>query len=405
VSAGTGIPAASRPHPRPVSFGFWRNVLRFFRELREAVAQAFFSLLAHRLRAALTISGITIGVGTVIAIYSAVAGLDDSVARQLSALGPNTLFVSKWSWGVNIDNWWKFRNRPPISRGDLLALQAMARLPEAIAAFTGTQATIARGELELRNIDVRGTTEAFLDTGGWQMKRGRFLSALDEEMGTDACVVGADLEDAFFKGTDALGGQLRVGPLLRCTIVGTLVRRGVSFGHSEYAIVMLPLNTFGRAFGTKRSLVIAAVAPKDKLLETEEELQVLLRQHRRLQPDQEDNFTVNRQDKILQSFNQVTLALRVVAGLVGLITLFVGGIGIMNILLVSVKERTREIGVRRALGARRSTILLQFLSEAVAVSCVGGLLGTALGIFVAWFLAQVTPMSAAVSGEVLALGA
>jgi putative ABC transport system permease protein len=168
---------------------------------------------------------------------------------------------------------------------------------------------------------------------------------------------------------------------------------------------MLPLASFGRTFGTRRSLVIAAVAPRDRVFETEAELQGVLRQSRRLAPDQEDNFSVNRQDKILQGFTQVTLALRVVAGLVGLITLFVGGIGIMNILLVSVKERTREIGVRRALGARRSTILLQFLAEAVAVSLVGGLLGTALGIFVAWFLAQVTPMAAAVSLEVIALGA
>ena len=395
---------ASAGLPAPKRIGFWRSVFRIFRELREAVVQAFTSLIAHRLRAALTITGISIGVGTVIAIYSAVAGLDSSFAKQLSALGPNTLYVSKWSWGSNGNNWWKMRNRPVVGRGDYRALLANARLPEAIAPIVGTQATVGVGEHELQGIDIRGTTDAFLESSGYQVKRGRFLTTLDDDIGTDACVIGADLEEAFFKSEEPLGQRLKVGPMARCTVVGTLVRKGSAFGQSQDKLVILALSAFGRAFGAKRSMTIAAVAPMGKIRETEEELTQVVRTYRRLQPDQEDNFTVNRQDKILQSFNQTTLALKVVAGLIGIITLLVGGIGIMNIMLVSVKERTREIGVRRALGARRSTILLQFLCEAIAVSFVGGVLGTILGISVAWFLAQVTPMSAAVSPEVLLLG-
>jgi len=384
--------------------GFWRGILRIFRELREAIVQALTSLVAHRLRAALTITGISIGVGTVIAIYSAVAGLDSSFAKQLSALGPNTLYVSKWAWGSNGNNWWKMRNRPLVGRGDYRALLANAKLPAAIAPVVGTQATVAVGEHELQNIDIRGTTDSFIEAYGFSVKHGRFLSTLDDDLGTDACVIGADLEEAFFKGTDPINGTLKVGPMARCTVVGTLVRKGNAFGQSQDKIVILPLSSFARSFGGKRSMTLAAVAPIGKVHETEEELIQVIRTWRRLTPDQDDNFTVNRQDKILQSFNQTTLALKVVAGLIGIITLLVGGIGIMNILLVSVKERTREIGVRRALGARRSTILLQFLCEAIAVSCVGGLLGTTLGICVAWFLSQVTPMSAAVSPEVLLLG-
>ena len=400
---------ATLPSPTETSFapkriGFWRGIFRIFRELREAISQALTSLVAHRLRAALTITGISIGVGTVIAIYSAVAGLDSSFAKQLSSLGPNTLYVSKWSWGSNRENWWKLRNRPAIFRGDYKALQAGMTLSEAISPIVGTQATVGIGEHELQNIDIRGTNDAFLESGGYQVKRGRFLTTMDEDIGTDACVIGADLEDAFFKGADALGGRLKVGPMARCTVVGTLVRKGNAFGQSQDKLVIMPLSSFGQAFGAKRSMTIAVVAPIGKVRETEEEIVQVMRTYRRLLPDQEDNFTVNRQDKILQSFNQTTLALKIVAGLIGIITLLVGGIGIMNILLVSVKERTREIGVRRALGARRSTILLQFLCEAVAVSCVGGMLGTVLGISVAWFLAQVTPMSAAVSPKVLLLG-
>ena len=397
---------AKAPAPRFKKIGLVRGVLRFFREFREAIAQALTSLVAHKLRAALTITGISIGVGTVIAIYSAVAGLDESVTKQLSMLGPNTLYVSKFSWGVNNNNFFKFRNRPAIGRGDYRALQAGMTLAEAIAPMVGTQATVNFGqERELKNVDIRGTVEAFLDTGGWSVKRGRFLSSMDEDLGTDACVIGADLEDAFFKSQDPAGAQLRLGPWARCTVVGSLLRKGNAFGRSQDGVVLMPLSAFGRAFGTKRGQMIAVIAQAGKMSETEEEIISVLRQHRRLTPDMEDTFSVNRQDKIRQGIDQTTLALKVVALLIGVITLFVGGIGIMNILLVSVKERTREIGVRRALGARRATILLQFLAEAVAVSCVGGLLGTVLGIFVAWFLAQVTPIPAAVSPTVLALGA
>src|SRR5205807_2905375 len=151
-------------------------------------------------------------------------------------------------------------------------------------------------------------------------------------------------------------------------------------GQSQDSTVALPLSTFRRSFGQKRGLTLAVIAPVDKVMQTEEEIIQVIRTARRLRADEPDNFSVNRQDKILQNYQQTTLALKIVAGLIGVITLVVGGIGIMNILLVSVKERTREIGIRRALGARKTTILFQFLCEAVIVSTVGGFIGTAVGL-------------------------
>jgi putative ABC transport system permease protein len=403
------VKTAPQRRPKKIGFasGVVRGVLRFFRELSEAVSQAFSSLVAHRLRAALTVVGIAIGVGTVIGIDSMVAGFDESVGKQLSILGPNTLYVSKFNWGVNNNNFFKFRNRPAVGKGDWRALQAGLTLAEAIAPVAGTQGTVnyAGAERELKNVEIRGTVESFLDTGGWSVKRGRFLSAMDEDLGSDACVIGQDIEDAFFKSVDALGQTIRVGPSTRCTVVGTLLRKGNAFGRSQDGVVILPLSSFGRAFGTKRGVTIAVIAKEGHLGEAEEEVINVLRQYRRLAPDVEDTFSVNRQDRIRQGIDQTTLAMKLVGLLIGAITLLVGGIGIMNILLVSVKERTREIGVRRALGARKLTILFQFLAEAVAVSSVGGLFGTLLGIFVAWFVAQLTPVPAAVSPEVIALGA
>ncbi len=364
---------------KPRRIGLAGRVVRSVAELGDALVQAARSLLAHRLRAALTIAGVSVGIMAVIVIFMVEAGMTNSFANQLNSLGPNTLYVHKWAWGVGGNDWWKLRNRPVVNQQDYRALVANATLPVAIAPLANAEAVVARGEKEVAHVDVRGTAEAFLEAGGWQLRRGRFISDLDHELGSDACVIGADLEDAFFKGQEPLGQRLRVGPTARCTVVGSLTRKGNAFGRSQDGLLVLPLSSFLRSFGARRGLTIAVVAPAGKVMETEDEIVAVMRTARRLGPDQGDNFSVNRQDKILQGFNQTMMVTNLVGILVGVITAIVAGIGIMNILLVSVKERTREIGIRRALGARRSSILMQFLCEAVMVALVGGALGVALG--------------------------
>ncbi|MFT3770966.1 MAG: ABC transporter permease [Minicystis sp.] len=381
--------------------GIVRRIVRFSAELRDAVVQAARSLVAHKLRAALTIAGVSVGIMAVIVIFMVEAGMQTSFARQLNSLGPNTLYVHKFAWGVNGNDWWKLRNRPAVGAFDYRSLVANAKLPVAIAPVANTEALVMWGEKELKHIDVRGTTEAFMDAGGWALRRGRFISDLDDELGSDACVIGADVEDAFFKGTDPVGQRLKVGPTARCTVVGSLVRKGNAFGRSQDGLLVLPLSSFRRSFGQKRGLTIAVVAPDGKVAETEDEVIAVLRAARRLGPDKEDNFSVNRQDKILQGFNQTMMMTNLVGILVGVITAIVAGIGIMNILLVSVKERTREIGIRRALGARRASVLLQFLCEAVMVALVGGALGVAMGAGAAALIDVVSPMPASVDPRVV----
>ncbi|TMA28279.1 MAG: FtsX-like permease family protein [Deltaproteobacteria bacterium] len=403
TESALSIPLAMKPR----DLGFFRKVLRFFAELREAIVQAAISIASHKLRAALTITGISIGIMTVITIFMVESGMQASFARQLNSLGPNTLYVHKWKWGVGGNDWWKYKNRPVVTQLDWRALQKNATWPVAIAPSTNTTAVVGipgQGDKDLKSVNVVGTTEAFLDAGSWQLKRGRFISDLDHELGTDACVIGADLEDAFFKNGDPLGQALKVGPMARCTVVGTLMRKGNAFGQSQDLRLVMPLSSFLRSFGSKRGLVIAVVAPAGKVMETEDEIISVLRNSRRLGPEQEDTFSVNRQDKILQGFNQMMMATNVVGILVGIITAIVAGIGIMNILLVSVKERTREIGIRRALGARRMTILMQFLCEAIMVAAVGGALGIALGAGGAALIDILSPMPAAIDPRVVVGG-
>jgi putative ABC transport system permease protein len=395
---------AAAPLVKPKRIGVFRRVIRFLSELRDALVQAVRSILAHKLRAALTIAGVSVGIMAVIIIFMVEAGMQASFARQLNTLGPNTLYVHKFAWGTNGREWWKLRNRPAVGQFDYRSLVANTHLPVAISPVAQTEAVVMHGEIELKNIDVRGTTEAFLDAGGWQLRRGRFISDLDHELGSDACVIGADLEDAVFKNQDPIGQRLKVGPTSRCTIVGSLVRKGNAFGRSQDGLLVLPLSSFLRSFGPKRGLTIAVVAPAGKVMETEEEIISVMRTSRRLGPDQDDNFSVNRQDKILEGFNQTMMTTNIVGILVGVITAAVAGIGIMNILLVSVRERTREIGIRRALGARRTTILLQFLCEAVMVALLGGALGVALGAGAAALIDLISPMPTSIDPRVVVGG-
>ena len=390
---------------RAKEIGLRQKAARFFGELREAIAQAAYALRAHRLRATLTISGIGLGIAMLIGILTVLSGFQTSFLRQLNTLGPNTLFVHKWKWGVNGNDWWKYKNRPVVTQMDWRALETNAVLPEAIAPIVSTDASVTHGGKELKHVDIRGSTAKYLQATGWQVRHGRFLTEIDHELGTDACIIGADVEEAFFKGQDPLGQRLRVGPSTRCTVVGTFMRKGNAFGQSQDLRVLIPLSAFTRSFGLKRGLVLAVVAPAGKMSETEDEVTAVMRNARHLQPDQDDNFSVNRQDKLLQGFNQMTLALNVVGVLIGIITAVVGGIGIMNILLVSVKERTREIGVRRALGARRTTILLQFLCEAVMVSAMGGFAGVAVGTGAGKLVDVLTPFPASIDPRVVIGGA
>jgi len=377
------------------------SIRRILAEIRDAIVQAAVSLVSHKLRAALTIGGIAIGICSVILIFMVEAGMSNSFARQLNTLGPNTLFVHKWKWGVNGNDWWKYKNRPVVDMLDYRALQQNTTLPIAIAPIVATDATVSYGSKDVKGVDVRGTVDGYLDATGWQIRRGRFITALDQELGANVCILGADLEDAFFKGQEPLGQTVRAGPNLRCQIVGLFARKGVAFGRTQDLRVVVPLSSWIRVFGAKRGLSIAVVAPEGKVKETEDEVTAVMRNTRHLRPDQEDNFSVNRQDKLLEGFNQMMMATNVTGILVGIITAIVAGIGIMNILLVSVKERTREIGIRRALGARRSTILWQFLCEAIMVAVVGGFFGVALGAGGASIIDLISPLPASVDPRVV----
>ncbi len=363
---------------------------------------AALSLRANRMRTVLTTIGIGVGVCTLLCIVGIIQGLNKSFADQLASIGANSMQISKFPWVMRGD-WWEYRNRKdlPLSLVDVVRAQPHI---VAVAPTAGRNADVTFLGKELNSVRITGTTEEFAQVSNSELAAGRFLSDADDDARSSVAVLGADVATGLFPTLNPLGQRVRVdGRSFR--VVGVLAPKGELLGQSQDLTVVVPLHTFLNQFGMKRPISIAAaVDSPENVIATEDALVGSLRRARRTPPEAKDDFSINRPEQLANTFAQLTQALFGAAIGVGLITLLVGGIGIMNIMLVSVRERTREIGIRRALGAKRRTIVLQFLMEASAVSAVGGALGTALGLALAMVLAMVTPLAATVQPATVAFG-
>ncbi|RKH36918.1 ABC transporter permease [Corallococcus sicarius] len=362
-------------------------------DVLEGARIAVFSLRANRMRTVLTTLGIGIGVATLLAIVGIIQGLNTSFDKQLSTLGANTIYVSKFPWMIK-GNWWVFRNRKNLTLEQVAQLRQQADFITAISPAVLRTSDVAHGAEQVSNVRVNGVWSDYLTIGNYEVVSGRFLTRADEEVNRPVVVIGADVAATLFAGISPLGQTVRIdGRAFQ--VVGTLGRKGKVVSENMDLSVFMPFKTFNTTFGKGRPMQIAiAVADAGQIRKAEDQLVGILRRVRSTPPGQPDDFSINRPDTLAATYQQLTGALYAVATGVGLITLLVGGIGIMNIMLVSVRERTREIGVRRALGARQRTIILQFLMEASSVSAVGGLLGTTVGLGTAKLVSLVTPLAA-----------
>ncbi|QSQ25593.1 ABC transporter permease [Pyxidicoccus parkwayensis] len=362
-------------------------------DVLEGARIALFSLKANRLRTVLTTLGIGIGVATLLAIVGIIQGLNTSFHRQLAGFGANTLYVSKFPWMMKGD-WWVYRNRKNFTLEQVDRLRTLAPFLSAISPYVQRVADVGSGGEQMSSVRITGVTQQYLSIAGYEVTGGRFISEADDEVTRPVAVIGADVADALFPGISPVGRSIRIENR-SFQVVGTLSRKGKIVNESLDLVVFIPFKTFYSSFGRGRGLEIAlAVEDATKVKQAEDQLIGILRRVRSTPPGAGDDFTINKAEAMAQTYEQLTGALYGVATGVGLITLLVGGIGIMNIMLVSVRERTREIGVRRALGARKRTIVFQFLMEAASVSAVGGLLGTTVGLGTAKVVSLITPLAA-----------
>jgi putative ABC transport system permease protein len=365
-------------------------------DLVEGSRIALFSLTANRLRTVLTTVGVGIGVATLLAILSVINGLNAGFDETLSVIGANTLYIQKFPWNGG-GQWWRYRNREDVTVEQLEALRNEPFVTAVAPSFNDRAELSFDGHAQSQ-VTVVGTVPAYMEAAGQELDSGRMFSESDNDNHQDVVVLGSDVVQGLFGRNDPIGQRIKVGrhPL---RVIGTLARKGggAMLGNPDLK-VLIPLKTFQAIYGHKHRfagmVLVDSPAHVDRAMD---HITGTLRRLRHTPPGEEDDFAINRADEMLSLYKKLTGALYGVVIAVGLITLLVGGIGIMNIMLVSVRERTREIGLRRALGARKRTIITQFLLEAAAVSAVGGLLGALTGLSIAKVIAYIGVLQAGLS--------
>lgn len=359
--------------------------------IMSAIDHALRSLSAYRLRSALTALGVTIGVATVISIFAIIEGLNVSFKDQMSQMGTGTLYVTRTPWIV-IGDWWLYDGRPRITRQDAQFLAEELALAEAVVPFVHHRTSVEIGHTTLEDVRVIGSTERWPAMSGMEPRFGRFLTRGEIESGAPVVVVGADVAESFEREGIRLFDAIRVAGR-SVQVIGTLPERGRIFGQSQDDFILLPIELVERWFGKMRSVNIGVVVDPDRLGRGIDEARGAMRTRRALRVWEDDNFSINQQQMFVDLYEELTRALFSTAIGLGVMTLLVGGIGIMNIMLVAVAERTKEIGTRKALGARPRAILLQFIVEALFVSGAGGVLGTGMGVLIARTISRFTPLS------------
>ncbi|BAY12305.1 ABC transporter permease [Calothrix sp. NIES-2098] len=363
----------------------------------ESIQMAGKTLLANKLRSALTMLGIVIGNASVIAMIGIGEGGQRYVSQQLESLGPNILFVLPGN-----------RETERISRDVPKTLiledaQAIATQVPTVANVTAELNSRQVVTYRNRNTDVNiiGTTPSFLTVRDFDAEKGRFFTDIDMKRSNQVAVLGADLAERLFGSVNPVGQQLRIKNT-SFQVIGVLTAKGSNLGVNYDDAALVPIITaanrlIGRTspYGLEVTYIVASAKNADSVDAAEFQITNLLRQRHKI--NGEDDFTIRSQKDALQTVGQITGALTIMLAAIAGISLFVGGIGIMNIMLVSVTERTQEIGLRKAIGATQQDILLQFIVEAVIVSAIGGFVGTAVGVGGIFLVAALTPLEAGIS--------
>jgi len=377
----------------------------------ETLKLALDALRAHKLRSFLTLLGVILAVTTLVFVMSVIAGLNLYVADRIANLGANVFIVDRFGIITSRDAYIKAQKRPLLTMDEYERLRENMKLARAVAAEEDRNIQTRSGNAIMENTQVMGATPNFADVRNMNVASGRFITEADDEHHSDVTFIGADLAEKFFPNVDPIGKTIRAGTHTY-QVIGVAEAIGSAFGQSQDNFMIIPINTFLK--GWHRPIDWCAIfvqAPNAELMSaSEDEARMYLRAWRHVDYDAPDNFAILGSDSIMALWHQLTGNLAFVAMALVSVFLVVGGIVIMNIMLASVTERTREIGLRRSLGARKSHILLQFLMESAVLAAVGGVIGI-LAAYLAVYLVKAvfsfpmdTPLTAVILSLVLATG-
>jgi putative ABC transport system permease protein len=358
----------------------------YFNEMFESLKIAVVAIKTNKSRGVLTTLGIVIGILAVVTTMTAANGLGNNFKESISVIGSDVLYVSRMPWIIT-GNFFEFRNREILTFKQSEKLEKALDNAVAVNPTINTQKNIKyRSEIQ-EATPIIGTTDRHILVSNGLPEQGRFLTPIDIQFKKNVCVIGSEIKDKLFKNVDPINKKLSIGRQ-KFRIVGIMEKQGSAsfFGGPNFdRQVFVPISSFMKAFGSSnRSFNIAVKTPENETMNNFRfELVGEMRKIRKLKPLDKDDFSINTMDTLVNAYNNVMGIMILIGLIITGISLFVGGIGVMNIMFVSVTERTREIGIRKAIGARRKVILLQFLLESSIICLIGGLIGLALSFGVA----------------------
>ena len=376
--------------------------LNFF-EIKEAIALAFDAIRANKMRSLLTVLGVMIGVMSVIGMVSLITGLNNSMARQIESLGSNAIYVTKFKPGIHIGRLSAAeRNRREITFEDAMAIKKYCSAVKAVSPEIGYWKpgggnTAAYRGNESRRPQLSGVMPDYQPVNNLLCAEGRFFTDLDGHFRRRVCVIGPDVANALFPSLDPIDKEIVVNDH-RFLVIGVAEKREAILGESQDNYILIPFKTLTRLYPSENEVWVSCMAESpERMNEAIDQITEVMRRQRGLKYDKPDDFAVFTQESLMEIYHQITGMIYIAMTVISAIGLMVGGVGVMNIMLVSVTERTREIGVRKAIGARRANIVWQFLIEAMTLSGVGGVVGIVAGLGIAFFIRAMDWLPAGVS--------
>nr|WP_321406486.1 ABC transporter permease [uncultured Carboxylicivirga sp.] len=377
-------------------------VYKFF---KESFLFALNALRSNVLRTVLTLSGVTIGIFSIISVFTLIDTLENSVRESVESLGNNVIYIQKWPWappeGETEYPWWRYMNRRVPGLDDYEQVQKRSQLAEAVCYVMASSRRLVYENNSYDKVAVMGVTHSFEDIWSFEIGSGRYFSQQESHNGSNITVIGADIAAELFQGLDPLGREIKMmGRKLR--VVGVIQKQGSDmFGNSLDKNILLPVNYAKTMFNLRSEsvnpFIMVKALPGYTSDDISDELTGIMRAVRRIKPKAENDFALNQISLLQKGLDGLFGAIDIAGWFIGGFSILVGGFGIANIMFVSVKERTRIIGIQKALGAKRRFILLQFLIESTALSLIGGLAGLLIIFIITLLLRVSTELSISLS--------
>ncbi len=357
----------------------------FFENFRISIGSVF----ANKTRSILTALGIVIGVLSVTLMGTLISGLDRSFENSMSWLGKDILHISRYEWFSDME-WWEVKNRPRLRSEYVEKIRQRSKYALAVSPVMQRGASLAYKDKETQT-EIFGTNEDYMETISTNIEQGRFFTESEDRSGSRVTIIGHGIKEAFFEGDNPIGQYIKIDNV-KFKVIGVLEKQGKFLGFfSVDKQAVLPLGAFNRIFSKRGWMRLSVKVPEDKVSEGLDEISGIMRQLRRLKPSEKSDFSINQTKAFESQYNTLKFAIGGTGFFITLLSLIVGGIGIMNIMFVTVKERTKEIGVRKAIGATNGMILSQFLMEAVTICLVAGLVGLMIAYIASIFINKIFP--------------